>query len=133
MRRVLLLGLALALQAGAPPRTRLVSAHALPPLDGGHLSLKIVEVRYGPGEASAPHRHPFPVTVYVLEGAVRTQVEGQSEPVVYHAGESFSEAPDVPHLVSANASATTPARFLAIFTCDHEAELSAALPGDHQP
>ena len=129
----LCLGLCLGLAAGAPPRARLVATNALPPMDGAHLCTKVVEVHYGPGESSASHRHPFPVTVYVLEGAIRTQVEGQPEPVVYRAGQSFSEAPNTPHLVSANASATAPARFLAIFTCDHEAELSEAVHEGGQP
>ena len=130
MRLALLLALGSGLLAGSPPRARLVASHALPPLDRASLSMKILEVHYGPGESSTPHRHPFPVMVYVLEGTIRSQVEGQPEAKVYHAGESFYEAPSVAHLVSANASATEPAQFLAIFTCDHEAELSSALPGD---
>ncbi|HET6331198.1 MAG TPA: cupin domain-containing protein [Holophagaceae bacterium] len=129
MRLALLLALGSSLFAGSPPRVRLVAAHSLPPLNRANLSMKILEVHYGPGESSEPHRHPFPVMVYVLEGAIRSQVEGQPEARLYQAGESFYEAPDVTHLVSANASATEPARFLAIFTCDHEAELSSALPG----
>lgn len=129
MRLALLFALGSSLLAGSPARVRLVASHALPALNRADLSMKILEVRYGPGESSEPHRHPFPVMVYVLEGAIRSQVEGQTEARIYRAGESFYEAPGVTHLVSANASATEPARFLAIFTCDHEAELSAALPG----
>ena len=125
--------LALSLAAGTPPRARIVADHALPPLDGARLSMKVLEVRYGPGESSAPHRHPFPVMVYVLEGAILSQSEGQPHPRVFHAGDTFYEAPNTPHLVSANASATRPARFLAIFTCDHAAELSSALPGGKTP
>ena len=130
---LLALGLALDLAAGAPVRTKLVADHALPALDGAHLSMKVLEVRYGPGESSAPHRHPFPVMVYVLEGAIRSQSEGEPGPRVFHAGETFFEAPNTAHLVSANASATRPARFLAIFTCDHDAELGSALPGRNTP
>jgi quercetin dioxygenase-like cupin family protein len=129
MRFALFLALGSSLFAGSPPRARLVASHALPPLNRASLSMKILEVHYGPGESSEPHRHPFPVMVYVLEGAIRSQAEGQPEAIVYRVGESFYEAPGVTHLVSANASTTEPARFLAIFTCDHEAELSSALPG----
>jgi hypothetical protein len=43
---------------------------------------------------------------------------------VYHAGESFFEAPTDTHLVSANASADAPARFLAYFVCDHQTPFS---------
>jgi quercetin dioxygenase-like cupin family protein len=88
-------------------------------------------VNYSPGESSAPHTHPCPVIVYVLEGSLRTQVTGQPE-AVYKAGQSFYEAPNGVHLVSANASKTDRARFLAYFVCDHEAPLSSKMPGGQQ-
>ena len=47
---------------------------------------------------------------------------------LYRAGESFYEAPNSVHLVSANASDRDPVRFLAYFTCDHDAPLSEAVP-----
>jgi quercetin dioxygenase-like cupin family protein len=54
---------------------------------------------------------------YVISGAIRSQVEG--EPVrVYHAGETWSEAPGAHHVVSENASATQPAELLAVFLVD---------------
>jgi len=59
----------------------------------------------------------------VLEGAIRTQVKGESD-AIYHAGQTFYEPPNGVHQVSANASTTEPARLLALFTCDHEAPLS---------
>lgn len=104
-------------------RTRVVFSKTLPKLDGDHLKAVLVEVRYGPGEASAPHSHPCAVLGYVVEGSLRTQVEGQPE-AVYQAGESFYEAPNAVHLVSANASATKPAKFAAYMICDHESPLS---------
>jgi quercetin dioxygenase-like cupin family protein len=111
-------------------RSRVVFAHALPPLDGSHLKATIVEVRYGPGESSPAHSHPCPVLGYVIEGALRTQVEGEPI-VVYHAGQSFYENPDQGHLVSANASRTDSVRFLAYFTCDRDTPLSVAAPAGH--
>lgn len=51
------------------------------------------------------------------------QVKGERENI-YKAGESFYEAPDGVHAVSANASRTERARFLAYFICDHEGPLS---------
>ena len=71
--------------------------------------------------ASAAHRHPCPVVGYVLEGAVRMQLAGQPE-AIYTAGDTFFETPADEHVVSANASATERARFLAYFTCDHEVQ-----------
>lgn len=116
-------------------RSRTVFSQPLPKLDGDRLKVHIVEVQYGPGESSQPHTHPCPVVGYVLEGAVRMQVKGGVE-AVYRAGESFYEAPNGVHLVSANASKAVPARFLATFVCDHPTDVSVpASPtkGDSRP
>src|SRR5579872_4919843 len=71
----------------------------------------VLTVEYGPGESSQPHRHDSNVFVYVLQGSVRMQVQGQ-KPVTLTAGQTFYEGPGDVHLVSANASATQPAKFL---------------------
>jgi len=73
-------------------QTRIVFSHALPPLDGGHLNVTVVEITYGPGESSPPHSHPCAVVGYVIEGALRTQVNGEAE-AIYKTGESFYEPP----------------------------------------
>jgi quercetin dioxygenase-like cupin family protein len=104
-------------------RARVAFTHALPDLDGRHLKATVVEVTYGPGESSNPHSHPCAVIGYVLEGALRTQVKGELE-AVYKAGESFYEAANGVHQVSANASETERARFVAYFVCDHDGPLS---------
>lgn len=104
--------------------SRLAFSHALPALNGEKLAVNMVEVSYAPGEASPAHSHPCPVIAYVVDGEIRSQVEGQPE-AVYKAGESFYEAPNGIHQVSANASRTKAAKLLAIFVCDHAAPLSA--------
>lgn len=109
---------------GEAARVRPAFAHELPRLNGEHLSAKLVEVAYAPGGSSAPHRHPCPVIGYVLEGAIRSQVRGEPDSI-YHAGESFYEAPNGVHQVSANASSTEPARLLAYFICDGDAPLTS--------
>jgi quercetin dioxygenase-like cupin family protein len=108
-------------------RARIVLSKQLPKLDGDHLQATLVEVRYGPGEASSPHRHPCAVIGYVVEGSLRTQVKGEPE-MIYKAGETFYEAPDGVHLVSANASSTEPARLIAYLICDHDTPLSVDVP-----
>ena len=110
-------------------RSRNVISQPLPKLNGDQLTVHVVEVRFGPGEQSQPHTHPCPVIGYVLEGAVRMQVKGGEEKI-YHVGESFYEAPNGVHLLSANASQTMPAHFLATFVCDHQAPLSSPAPAD---
>src|SRR5438046_9997045 len=71
-----------------PPRGKIILSRSLPRLDGANLRVTMVEVTYGPGESSAPHSHPCPVIGYVVEGALRTKVKGETE-AVYKMGESF--------------------------------------------
>ena len=68
-------------------------------------------VDFPPGFSSPVHRHDAQVSVYVLEGSVVMQVRGQKE-VTLGPGQSFYEGPSDIHVVSRNASATKPAKFL---------------------
>ncbi len=77
-------------------------------------------VDYAPGAESIPHLHPGSVFVYVLEGTVVTQVEGDT-PMTFTKGESWYESPKKPHVVSKNASKTEPARIL-VFLLSQEGE-----------
>lgn len=86
-----------------------------------------MEVNYGPGESSPPHSHPCDVIGHVVEGTLRTQVKGEPE-TVYKTGESLYEAPGGVYVVSANASTTDPASFIAFFVCDHVAPVSIEVP-----
>jgi len=82
-------------------------------------SLIAVVVTYPPSGKTPPHHHAHSafVTGYVLSGAIRSQVDdGQVR--VFHAGESWTEEPGAAHRVSENASATQPAKLLAIFLVD---------------
>lgn len=114
-------------QSSSAKQVRVAFTQALPPLEGSRLKATLVEVTYGPGAFSAPHSHPCPVIVYVVAGALRAKVKGEPE-ATYHAGESFYEAPNGVHEISANASDTDPAKFVAFFVCDHETPLSTAPP-----
>lgn len=113
-------------------RARVALSQALPKLNGDRLKATVVEVHYGPGESSAPHRHPCAVIGYVVEGALRTQVNGEPE-AIYKAGEAFYEAPNGVHVVSANVSQTEAATFIAYFVCDHDAPLSRDVPDSATP
>jgi len=71
----------------------------------------LLTVRFAPGQASMPHVHAGSVMAYVLEGTVVTQQEGG--PVQrFEAGESWYEAPGVPHVQARNGSDQAPARLL---------------------
>ena len=82
-------------------------------------SMKGILVEYAPGGSSPPHIHAKSAFIYatVLDGAIKSQVN--DGPVkIYRAGENWSENPGDHHGVSANASATKPARILAVFVVD---------------
>lgn len=82
-------------------------------------SLVAVVVDYAPGAASPSHVHAKSAFIYgyVVSGAIESQVNDGPKRV-YRAGESFSESPGSRHPVSRNASATKPAKLLAVFVVD---------------
>ncbi|WP_225984463.1 cupin domain-containing protein [Noviherbaspirillum aerium] len=89
--------------------------------------VQMVTVDYAPGQASIPHVHPGSVFAFVLEGEVISRLAGGSE-VTYRAGDSWYEPPEVPHLVSRNASRTKPARLLAVLITGENQPLKRSLP-----
>lgn len=125
---LLVAGLALLAQDQRERLSRTTFFHALPALNGKNLSISLVEVSYGPGAASPAHSHSCPVIGYVLQGAIRSQVKGETA-AVYQTGESFYEAPNQVHLVSANASSSQPAKLLAIFVCERNASMNSSVQG----
>ena len=108
-------------------KVTLVYQHQLPNCPGK--SIKGVLVEYGPGGYSPGHTHAKSAFIYatVLDGTIRSQVN-DGPVTTYQAGQSFSELPGDRHGVSANASATKPARLLAVFVVDtSETELTTPL------
>jgi len=102
---------------GGDAKVTVVYDHVIPNVPGK--SIKGLLVEYAPGGSSPPHIHAKSAFIYatVLEGEIKSQVN--DGPVkVYHAGENWSENPGDHHGVSANASATKPARILAVFVVD---------------
>jgi len=91
----------------------LVFEHGLPnvTLDGWQVNVSTITLP--PGSVGTAHRHPGFVLVYVLEGEVVTKVSDQQQ-ATYSAGQMFYEQPGSTHEVSRNASATKPAKFLAM-------------------
>jgi len=123
--------LALLLALGTAASAEIASAHApgetvkpnfsqaLPNVPGK--SLIAVEVTYTPGAASTPHTHAKSAFIYayVVSGEIASQVDDGPERI-YKAGESFHEEPGAHHRVSRNASATQPAKLLAVFVVDSD-------------
>jgi quercetin dioxygenase-like cupin family protein len=69
-------------------------------------------VMLGPGEASAPHRHPGPAFGYVLEGVYEWAIDDQPVKTL-KAGDTFYEPGGCLHRVSRNPVAKGKTRLLA--------------------
>jgi quercetin dioxygenase-like cupin family protein len=80
----------------------------------------MITVEYAPGGSDPVHRHDAHAFVYVLEGSIVMQVKGGKE-VTLKPGQTFYEGPKDVHVVSRNASKTTPAKFLVFFVKDKAA------------
>lgn len=127
---ILLATIALTTASADDPARKItvVFDHVLPNVPGK--SMRGVLVKYEPGGNSPAHLHPKSAFIYatVLEGAIKSKVNDGPE-VTYRAGESWSEFPGDRHAVSANASATEPARLLAVFVVDTD-ETELVIPLD---
>jgi quercetin dioxygenase-like cupin family protein len=94
-------------QQPALKRTDLLRA-GMAEMDGKEAHIWVADI--APGAATGGHRHPTTRFVYVVEGAVTLELEGQP-PRTYRAGEAFAEQPDIQHNFK-NASATESAKAL---------------------
>ena len=110
--------------AQTPGGRKIVFEHAVPDLNLKDWTVTAVEVSYAPGESSAAHRHPGITIAYVLEGEIRSKVGDEPERT-YAAGQMFLETPNQLHGVSANASATKPAKLLAVMLAEKGKQLTA--------
>jgi quercetin dioxygenase-like cupin family protein len=120
MRLILLFCFALGLQAQSANVATLL-AKDIPEFAGKEVIM--LTVAYPPGHASSAHRHNAHVFVYVLEGSVVMQVEGE-EAKTLGPGETFYEKPSDIHTVSKNASATVPAKILVLMLKDKDAPVT---------
>ncbi len=119
MKHALALAAVLAL-TGASAFAQAPTPNAVSPLlmakdliPGPGKEVRMMTIVSPPGGASAAHRHNAQVFVYMLSGSMVMQVKGQP-PVTLLPGQTFYENPGDVHVVSRNASATEPAKFLAV-------------------
>jgi quercetin dioxygenase-like cupin family protein len=82
-------------------------------VDGKQAKATTVEVTLGPGEASAPHRHPGPAFGYVLEGEYEWAIDDNPAKIL-KAGDTFYEPTGCLHRVSKNPSKEGKTRILAV-------------------
>jgi quercetin dioxygenase-like cupin family protein len=102
------------LMAEEPKVTTLMSRE-LPDIPGREVLM--ITVEYPPGGSDPIHRHNAHGLIYVLDGTVVMQVEGEKQ-VMLTEGQTFYEGPDDIHVVGRNASNTEPATFLVFFVKD---------------
>ncbi len=108
--------------AGAGP----IFKHDLPNVTMDDWEVTVSYVDYPPGRVGQTHHHAGFVLGYVLEGAIVTKISGQQE-ITYRTGEMFFELPGSTHEVSNNASASEPARLLAMIFAKRGVQLT--MPG----
>jgi quercetin dioxygenase-like cupin family protein len=110
----------------APRAAGPVFKHDLPNITMEDWEVTVNYVDYPPGRVGQAHHHAGFVLAYVLEGAVVTKISGQ-EQRTYQTGEMFFEPPRSTHEVSSNASATEPAKLLAMIFAKKGVQLT--MPG----
>jgi quercetin dioxygenase-like cupin family protein len=108
--------------AADPAREAVAPAFAYPIANAPGKTMTALVVTYPPGATTPAHRHGRSFVVgYVLEGAVRSKLDNGEERI-YRAGESWTEKPGARHTVSENASATEPAKILAMLIHNNKAK-----------
>ncbi len=88
-------------------------------------SVRVLTATFNPGDKTVHHTHRFPVTVYVLEGAFRLELQGR-EPLTVRAGEAMVEPPNVA-MTGYNPSATEKTRVVIFYVSTPETPFLDAL------
>ena len=99
-------------------------------LDGKKTKATTVEVTLGPGEASAPHRHPGPVFGYILEGEYEWAID-DNKPKIFKAGDTFYEPTGCLHGIGRNPSKKDKTRFIVIVLHPEDAK-NVVIPEKHK-
>lgn len=103
----------------ARPKTtvKVLSCERLPNVPGKSMTTALVD--FPPIAYTPRHRHPGSVMAFVLNGTLRSQLEGG--PVgSFTTGQTWFEPPGAIHLFAENPSATQPAQLLAVFVADDD-------------
>jgi quercetin dioxygenase-like cupin family protein len=110
---------------GSPrPVAKIVSSEPLSHAPGKRITITIVT--FAPGAWSPPHVHGGTVNVWVLKGAIRSQLNyGAME--IFQPGGTFFEPIGGVHSHSGNVSMTDEAQVMAIFVHDEGATLTTYL------
>lgn len=104
--------------------------HQTPLPDFPEHIMTALTVELAPGAVVGPHRHGGFVYVYLLQGQIRSQMEGE-DPVDYVAGQSWIELSEALHSQTVNLSTTEPAKFLAVIYSEADAVITRPEKDSH--
>lgn len=113
----------------SPASVNMLMQQNLPPLNDNQEAL-LLTVTYEPGGSSKPHRHNADAFVYMLEGEVVMQVQGNEE-VTLKPGEAYYESREDIHTVSRNSSNTESATFLVFIIKDRGVPATLPAHAEH--
>jgi quercetin dioxygenase-like cupin family protein len=128
MRRVIFLtsllvssftaGTSTAQQAGVVKPEPLLEeiVHGMP--SGVTQKIRVMTANFKPGDRTVFHTHPFPVTVYILQGEFTLEMEGR-KPTILKAGQAFVEPPHV-KMTGFNRSGTEALRVVIFYVSETE-------------
>ena len=83
---------------------------------GEKQEVRVLTVNFKPGDRTLFHTHRFPVTVYVLEGTFRMEIEGR-EPLIVKAGQAMM-MPVHAKMTGYNHSTSDDLRLVAFYVSD---------------
>lgn len=83
---------------------------------GPQQEIRVLKADVGPGKTTVHHTHRFPVTTYVLSGAMTFEIEGQ-EPIAVKAGDAFVEPANTP-VTGTNTSPTDKAQVVIFYVSE---------------
>jgi quercetin dioxygenase-like cupin family protein len=93
---------------------------------GEHQEIRVLTADFKPGGQTVFHTHPFPVTVYVLQGTFRLEMEGTAAMTVRE-GEAMVMPPGV-RMTGHNASQTGPLRVVVFSVSDPDTPFLDPIP-----
>ncbi|MGW0083045.1 cupin domain-containing protein [Streptomyces sp. NPDC003393] len=89
-----------------------------PPFIPEGASAMITLVEWPPGDPGMPpHRHSGPAFGYVLEGAIRFELEGEPERVIKAGDILWEPGGDKIHYQNGNALSDAPSKFVVVMMC----------------
>lgn len=83
----------------------------------------IARVIFPPHSCAGVHTHGGTVSVYVVSGMIRSQLQGEP-PQVFGPGQSFFEPPGAVHLIAENVSDALPAEIIAFHVLGESEEVT---------